>query len=204
MGISPAKSAVPPLAVVVSRYNGSITDKLFAGAVMAYKSAGGSERDLEIVEAAGAFELVALSMAAADSGRFAGVVALGCIIKGETRHDEYLAHAVTQGLANISLVTGVPVGLGVLTVNNAHQARDRAGGRMGNKGAECVEALLNSIVQIAKLKGERRSFVVEGLNLPDKAADTFTSPTPSVSPAAERSASKPSRRRAKAAVGGRR
>ena len=138
-------------------------------------------------------------MAAADSGRFAGVVALGCIIKGETRHDEYLAHAVTQGLANISLVTGVPVGLGVLTVNNAHQARDRAGGRMGNKGAECMEALLNSIVQIGKLKGERRSFVVDGLSLPDKAAE---SPVGSADSTSERAAAKPSRRRAKVAVAG--
>lgn len=163
---------MPPVAIVVSRYNGSITNKLFAGAVMSYKAAGGSERDIEIVEASGAFELVALAMAAADSGRFSGVAALGCIIKGETRHDEFLSHAVTQGLANISLVTGVPVGLGVLTVNNAHQARDRAGGKMGNKGAECMEALLNSIRQIGRLKGERRSYVLDGLDLPDKAAKT--------------------------------
>jgi 6,7-dimethyl-8-ribityllumazine synthase len=163
--------SLPPIAIVVSRYNESITEKLFAGAVMAYTNAGGRERDIKVVEAAGAFELVALSMAAADCGQFAGVIALGCIIKGETKHDEYLAHAVTQGLANISLVTGIPVGLGVLTVNNAHQARDRAGGKLGNKGAEAMNALLMSIAQIAQLKGQRRSVSIEGMTLPDKAAD---------------------------------
>jgi 6,7-dimethyl-8-ribityllumazine synthase len=146
-----AVSVLPPVAVVVSRYNATVTDPLLSGAVRAYQRAGGAVHDLYIAEAPGAFELVALSSVAARSGSFAGVLALGCIIKGETRHDEVLGDAVTQGLANLSLVTGVPVGLGVLTVKTPAQARDRAGGKHGNKGAEAMEALLLTIAQAAML-----------------------------------------------------
>lgn len=148
---------LPRIAVVVSRYNATVTDRLLEGAVREHRVAGGGggggleAEGLYIAEAAGAFELVAIASAAAQSGAFAGVLALGCIIKGETRHDEFLGHAVTQGLANISLMTGVPVGLGVLTVNTPKQALERAGGKQGNKGAEAMGALLQTIGEVAIL-----------------------------------------------------
>ncbi|HZW06219.1 MAG TPA: 6,7-dimethyl-8-ribityllumazine synthase, partial [Phycisphaerales bacterium] len=98
----------PRIAVVVSRYNWSVTGKLLEGSRAAFASATGSPLpDADTFFAPGAFEVVALCNAAAESRVFDGVVALGCIIKGETSHDEVLAHAVTQALANIPLVTGV-------------------------------------------------------------------------------------------------
>lgn len=137
------------MAIVVSRYNASITDALLRGAVSALREQSAGERvRVEIVEAPGAFELPVLAHAAAASGKFAGVLALGCIIKGETIHDRVIADAVAQGLVSASLMTGVPCALGVLTVNTAAQARARAGGKLGNKGAEAMEALLFTIASM--------------------------------------------------------
>ncbi len=99
----------------------------------------------------GAFELVSLSAAAAASGRFEGVLALGCIVKGETRHDQFIAEAICNGLAAISVKTLIPVALGVLTVETLQQAKDRAGGVKGNKGEEAMEALIASIRVSASL-----------------------------------------------------
>ncbi len=156
---SPSRAAaLPPVAIVVSRYNATVTDRLLSGAVRAYMRAGGSLAGLYVVEAPGAFELLTLSAAAARSGQFAGVVAVGCIIKGETNHDLLLGQAVTDGLARVSVDTGVPVGLAVLTVNSVKQALARAGtpnarGSTGasNKGAEAMEALLQTIAELAQL-----------------------------------------------------
>lgn len=163
-----AAGSVPAVAVVVSRYNGSITSKLLEGAAAAYRAEAGSETGLTVVDAPGSYELVALANAAARSGRFDGVVALGCVIKGETEHDRYIAQAVATGLAQVTVQTGVPVAFGVLTVNSPRQARDRAGGVMGNKGAEAMGAVLQTIAAIRGLEDGSR---VPGRSatLPDKA-----------------------------------
>jgi 6,7-dimethyl-8-ribityllumazine synthase len=142
---------LPPVAVVVSRYNATITDALLAGAIEEYLAAGGDRVHLDVLDAPGTFELVTIADAAAASNRYAGVVCLGCIVKGQTRHDEVLAHAVAQGLVNCSLKHQTPITLGVLTVNNNNQARARAGGKLGNKGSEAMEALLMTLVTLAGL-----------------------------------------------------
>ncbi len=164
----PRTSTPPRVAIVVSRYNAPITDALLRGAQSAWKHAGGRPADLTIVDAAGAFELVALAAAAAMSGLYDGILALGCIIQGETRHDEYLAHAVTRGLGELSIHTVIPVGLGVLTVNDIAQARARAGleGDMGNKGEEAMQAVLATIKGIEALS-KGRSFHIAAPR-PDK------------------------------------
>jgi len=144
-------STLPRVAIVVSRYTATVTDRLLTGAVGVYRRAGGRTESIYIAEAPGAFELVAIASAAARCGRFAGVLALGCIVKGETRHDEYLAHAVTAGLCQISERVGVPVGLGVLTVNTPQQALDRVGGKHGHKGEEAMLALLATIAEVAAI-----------------------------------------------------
>ena len=152
--------------IVVSRYNATITDALHEGAVRAWIEAGGNKDDLLIVPAAGAYELVALSLAAVRSGRCDGVVALGCIIKGQTSHDQHLANTVIGGLTEITLSTGVPIGLGVLTVNTVEQARARAGLRagehhsergsaLGNKGAQAMEALIETLDAMDRLADGR-------------------------------------------------
>lgn len=163
------------VAVVVSRYNGSVTSRLLQGAVACAERAGVG---VEVVEAPGAYELTALAAAAADTGRFAGVVALGCIIRGDTDHDRYIAAAVAHGLTEVTLRTGVPVAFGVLTVNNAAQARARAGGSKGNKGEEACGALLDTIAAIRGLRSAPGRSAGPLGPKPDKAARTRKPRTP--------------------------
>ena len=117
---------------------------MLEGAVEAYLSRGGQERDLALLEAPGAYELVSIARAAAFSGMYGCVVCLGCVIKGETSHDLHISSAVANGLAQISIQTGVPVSFGVLTTNTNEQAIARAGGDKGNKGAEAMNAGLDA------------------------------------------------------------
>jgi len=140
-----------PCAVVVSRYNETVTSAMLAGAVAAYLARGGSEDELAILESPGAFELVSIARAAAMSEMYASVVCLGCVIKGETEHDRHISAAVANGLAEISVATGIPVAFGVLTVNTNEQALARAGGEKGNKGAEAMGAALDASAAIMAL-----------------------------------------------------
>lgn len=142
---------LPNVAIIVSRYNASLTDKLLEGALDGYQERGGNARFVSVFDAPGAFELPMLAMAAAQTGRYAGVVALGCVIKGETRHDRYINQAICEGIVNVSLISGVPVSLGVLTTETVKQAKERAGGRHGNKGHEAMSALLDTIDTIGAI-----------------------------------------------------
>lgn len=176
-----AAKALPPVAVVVSRYNRSITDVLLDGALRAYAQRGGRAEAVRVVEAPGAYELPALAHAAASTGRYRGVAALGCIIKGETSHDQHIASAVAQGLVGVTIVTGVPCAFGVLTVDTPAQAQDRAGGAHGNKGQEAMDALLDTIDAVESLQtrdtprgGKGPGFGGRKRALPDKAAGSRT------------------------------
>lgn len=145
-------SPLPPLAIIVSRYHGSITTRLLEGAVRVYFDAGGSRSTLGIIEAPGAFELPVLAAAAARSGLYRGVLTLGCIVRGETTHDRHIASAIAAGLTQIGIDTGIPVALGVLTVETIDQARARAGGDKGDKGAEAMLALLDTIRSLTAIE----------------------------------------------------
>lgn len=142
----------------MSRYNRRITDALERSALDAYgeifaTTDAAARAHIVIVDAAGSFELIALAARLARDS-FRGIVALGCIIKGETLHDEVLAHAVTGGLAQIAARRAIPIGLGVLTVNSIAQAEARAGlgaSPLGNKGAEAMQAVLHAIAQMDRL-----------------------------------------------------
>ncbi len=158
----------PRVAIIVSRYNESITTPLLDAAAAAFAQKGGRPEDLDVFDAPGAYELTALSAAAARTGRYAGIVALGCVIRGETRHDRYICDAVAHGLTQVTLATGIPVAFGLLTTENAAQARARAGGRHGNKGAEAMEALLATLETLARISSGDGSPVV-GKSRPDKA-----------------------------------
>jgi len=97
------------------------------------------------------------------------VVAIGCLIRGETRHDRYIAEAVAHGLTQVSLKTGVPVSFGVLTVDSGKQARARSGGEKGNKGSDAMGAVLDAIAEIAAIRtGSPSPTTLHGA--PDKAA----------------------------------
>lgn len=138
------------VAVVVSKYNASITSRLLDGAVEEFRRQHGSAPD--VYPASGSYELPAVALAAALSGRYAGVVALGCLIKGETRHDRVIADAVARGLMDITLQTGVPVAFGVLTVDTPKQAKARAGGDQGNKGRDAMAAVLETIATLRAIE----------------------------------------------------
>jgi 6,7-dimethyl-8-ribityllumazine synthase len=125
------------IAIVVAKFNGEITTKLLASALEALDEIGISRDRLTIVPVPGAFELPLAAMALAKTRRYGCVVALGCVIRGETPHFEYVAGEAASGLQLAALETGIPVAFGVLTVENASQAEDRVG-----KGADAVRTAL--------------------------------------------------------------
>ena len=141
------------MCVVVSRYNAPITDKLLDGAKRVYAARGGDPADLKVASVPGSFELPMLALAAAETEEFAGVVALGCLIKGETSHDRYIAEAVAHGLMQASMSAAIPIAFGVLTVDTPEQAEARAGGAHGNKGEEAMHAVLDTLASIQELVG---------------------------------------------------
>lgn len=153
------------MAVVVSRYHEAITGALLDGARRAFVEAGGEPANLSIVEAPGTFELPVLCAGVVESGfngrLIDGVVALGCVITGETAHDQYINTAVSTALANLSTRACVPVGFGVLTCGNMEQAKQRAGGSKGNKGAEAMHAVIATIRELEKI-GAGRSALLHG------------------------------------------
>lgn len=150
--IAEAFGGVFRAAIVVSQYNGWITDRLRDGALEALQREAGDVGEATVVEVSGSLELPTLAAELAVTGRYGVVVVLGCVIRGETSHDEIINHAIFQQLTKTSAETGVPFGIGVLTVNSAEQAEARAGGKLGNKGAEAMEAALRSAGLIASLR----------------------------------------------------
>ncbi|MBA3317083.1 MAG: 6,7-dimethyl-8-ribityllumazine synthase [Gemmatimonadales bacterium] len=140
------------VAILVSRYNELITSKLLDGALVGCDEAGVPRHQVDVVWLPGAFELPAAAAAAAATGRYACLVALGAVIRGETPHFEYVAGAAASGLTDVSRQHALPVGFGVLTVDTLQQAIDRAGGSAGNKGHEAAAAALGAADAIAQLR----------------------------------------------------
>src|SRR6185295_16957877 len=138
-------------AVVVSKYNEFVTDRLQAGALAALASAGVAADDVTLVRVPGAFEIPLAAQHAAESARFDAVVCLGCLIRGETPHFEYIASAVSLGLTTAASATGVPMTFGVLTTNSAEEALARAGEGSGNKGHEAAVAAIEMAQVVAQL-----------------------------------------------------
>jgi len=127
-------------AVIVSRFNEDITTSLRDAAVAALKEAGAAEGHVQQFSVPGAFEIPQAARAAAESGRFDAIVCLGCIIRGETPHFDYIAQAAAQGILQAAQRTGVPIAFGVLTTNTADEAMARAGDGPQNKGVEAARA----------------------------------------------------------------
>lgn len=123
-------------ALLASRWNGAIVDALVAGARDAFAAHGVADDALDIVRVPGAWELPVLAKRLAMSGRYAVIVALGCVVRGDTRHYEHVADQCAAGLMRVALDTGVPVLNGVLAVEHEADARARANGARGNKGAD--------------------------------------------------------------------
>lgn len=130
------------IGLAVSRYHDGVTGRLADGAVAAFLGSGGLEADLVRVDAPGAFELVAISHALAMRADIDAVVSIGCVLTGETTHDQYICQAVAAGFAAITAQVGKPVAFGVLTCQSLEQAEARAGGARGNKGEEAMRAAI--------------------------------------------------------------
>ena len=137
--------------IVASRFNSTITQSLVNGAQDAFIRLGGSDANLTTVWVPGAFELPGVANRLAASGKYAGVVVLGALIKGSTPHFEVLAHQVTNALVGISTSQSVPVGFGLLMTSTLEQALERAGLKAGNKGAEAMQSLIEMIDVVRQL-----------------------------------------------------
>jgi len=138
------KRAARRVAVLVSRYNEIVTRRLLEGARAALVADGISESHIDVHWVPGAFELPAAAAVAAGTGRYLAIVALGCVIRGETPHFEYVAGEAARGLGDVARTSQIAVGFGVLTTEDQAQALARAGGDAGNKGAEAAHAALES------------------------------------------------------------
>jgi len=158
-----ATAAEGRYAIVVSRFNESITSRLLDGAIQALVAHGVPDDRIDVAWVPGAFEIPTIAGRLATSGRYLAVLCLGAVIRGETTHDQHINRAVSMSLAEIGARTGVPVLFGLLTCNTLEQAIARCGGqrstkgkdrpdsRTGNKGAECAEAALEMVNLIGQL-----------------------------------------------------
>lgn len=147
------------IAVVTSRYHDSITDRLRDGAVEAFTEAGGDPARIIHVDSPGTFELPVLCQAiCVNRGAHApdAVVAIGCVIAGETTHDQHINQAVSTSLCSLSTRTGIPIAFGVITCNDATQAEARAGGSRGNKGREAMRAAIDTVMSIRSIQSPAR------------------------------------------------
>lgn len=149
-----ATQAAPGLriAVVVSRYNDFVTDRLQAGALAALTHSGVAESDVTVIKVPGSFEIPFAAQQAAASGGFDAVVCLGCLIRGATAHFEYIAAAAAHGITAAAAATGVPIAFGVLTTNSVEEAIERAGEGPANKGWEAALAAVEMATVTRQLK----------------------------------------------------
>lgn len=139
------------VAIVAARFNEFIVTSLLKGARALWQERGGDPHDLTVVRVPGAFELPVVVRRLAASGRYDAVVALGCVIRGDTPHFDYVAGEAARGLQLAGLETGVPVAFGVLTVDSLEQALERAATSAGNKGGEAMESALEMAAVMARL-----------------------------------------------------
>jgi 6,7-dimethyl-8-ribityllumazine synthase len=161
-------------AIVVARFNESITSRLLDGAVETLRGHGVADERIDVAWTPGAFEIPTVADRLARSGRYAAVICLGAVVRGETTHDQHINRAVSTALCQLGVRYGLPVLFGILTCNTLEQAIARSGGqeattgkdapqaRLGNKGVDCALAALEMVDLMAKLKGEGRGESGEG------------------------------------------
>jgi 6,7-dimethyl-8-ribityllumazine synthase len=138
-------AAADRFAIVVARWNETITRKLLDGAVATLAKHGVADEEIDVAWVPGSFEIPLVAQRMAASGNYAAVLCLGAVIRGETSHDQHINRAVSLAMSQIALATNVPVLFGVLTCETMEQAIHRAGGNVGNKGVECAEAALHMV-----------------------------------------------------------
>jgi 6,7-dimethyl-8-ribityllumazine synthase len=142
-------------AILVSRFNSFVTERLLGGALDALARTGAAEGDLEIVKVPGSWELPLAAAELARQKRHDAVICLSAVIRGDTPHFDYIAAEVAKGLAQTALETGVPIAFGVLTTNTLEQAIDRAGAKSGNKGFDAAMTAVETANLLRQLRGPK-------------------------------------------------
>lgn len=144
-------------AIVVSRFNESITKRLLDGALGCLQQHGVAEKNVTVVRCPGAFEIPQVAQHLAQTGRYDAIICLGCVIRGETPHFDYVASAAAQGIERASQATGVPMSFGVLTTNTFEQAVERAGAEHDNKGWEAALSAMKMANLFSKMGRKKRT-----------------------------------------------
>ena len=140
------------IGIVVSRFNEFVTKSMLEGALNELRRAGTSETSITVTWVPGAYEIPLACQTLAQMKTPDALIAIGCIIRGETTHYEHLAQTVCDGLQKVALDSNMPIGFGIITVENMAQAMDRAGGKQGNKGRDAARSALEMIHLIRELK----------------------------------------------------
>jgi 6,7-dimethyl-8-ribityllumazine synthase len=161
-GRAPARTSRPRrgrgrFAIVAARFNEPIVKKLVDGALAAFTDAGVGAGAVDLHWVPGSFELPLAAQALARSGRYAGIACVGCVIKGETPHFDFVAGQAAAGIREVAMTTGVPVTFGVITALTEEQAWARAGGPVGNRGAEAADAAVEMADFLATHRGGARA-----------------------------------------------
>jgi 6,7-dimethyl-8-ribityllumazine synthase len=138
-------------AIVAAKFNAFVVDALVSGSLEGLKACGVAGDRVDVVRVPGAFEIPLVAKTLAAGGKYAAVICLGAVIRGDTDHYDYVASAATDGVLRAGLDTGVPVIFGVLTCDDEAQALDRAGGPAGNKGFDCAQAAVEMVNLLEKL-----------------------------------------------------
>ena len=143
--------------IVVSRYNGLVTKQLLDGALDCLQRHGADEKDITIVYSPGSFEIPQVALRLARSNSVEGIICLGCVIRGETPHFDYIASEVAKGTAEIAMQTNLPIAFGVLTTENLAQALERAGAKAGNKGWDAALTAIELVNITEQLSSGRKN-----------------------------------------------
>ena len=134
------------IAIVVSEWNSDITFAMMNGAIDFLISKGVKEKNIEVHKVPGSFELALGAQYCAEKNKVDAIITLGCVIQGETRHFDFICDACANGIMNVSLTFNIPIAFGVLTTENEKQAKERSGGKLGNKGIDAAETVLKMLM----------------------------------------------------------
>jgi len=144
-------------AIVVSQFNNTVTERLHKGALECLKAHGVATSQVESFSCPGSFELPQVASHLAQSGKYDALICLGCIIRGETPHFEYVAAEAARGIGEVARATGVPIAFGVLTTDTPKQALDRAGGRAGNKGWDAALSAIEMARVVERISSKKKA-----------------------------------------------
>lgn len=142
------------LGIIVSRYNAEVTRRLLQGALDCLKQHGAVDRKIDVIYCAGSYEIPQIARRAASTKKYQALICLGCVIRGETSHFEYIAGEAARGITDAALSTGVPMTFGVLTTDTVEQAMERSGGSQGNKGWDAALSAVEMAALWSRVKGK--------------------------------------------------